>query len=139
MRDGNSSRQVLFDAPPEIFATGGDGRFRFPLVQGTGPWLDTLTFDEVRIVLSIWHPSERRTIDLDRAYVELQGRFDTDDDHWIRVAEFEPIVPAFDAGKSFDGWIVLPVFGARSSFCIAGAGLAARARLQIRATAYFVT
>lgn len=139
MKSAVSSTQIAFDPTPEIFATEADGRFTFALLHGGEPWLDTASFDEVRVVLSLWHPSPNRSVDLDRAYVELQGRFDTDDDHWVRVAEVEPIVPAYDADRSFDGWIVLPVFGARSSYRLVGAGLEGRARLQIRVTAYFVT
>ena len=135
----SSSSQIAFDPTPEIFATGGDGRFTFPLLNKGEGWLTTANFDEVRIVLSIWHPSPSRAIDLDSAYVELQGRFDGGDDHWVRVAEIEPIVPAYDAGRSFDGWIVLPVFGTRSSFRLVAAGLESRARVQIRATASFVS
>ncbi len=138
MRETIAPLPVSFDATPEIFATGGDGRFSFDLRREADEWLDTAAFDEMRIVLSLWHPSAQRSIDLDRAYVELQGRFDSTEDHWTRVAEIEPIVPAYDAGQSFDGWIVLPVFGARSSLRLIGAGLEARARLQIRASAYFV-
>lgn len=139
MRESSASRQIPFDSTPEIFATEGDGSFSFDLAHDKDPWIETGSFDEVRIVLSLWHPSARRSIDLDRAYVEILGRFDTDEEHWIRVAEVEPIVPAYEAGKSFDGWIVLPVFGARSAYRLAGAGLESRARLQIRASAYFVT
>ena len=119
MRNGTASLQVPFDATPEIFATDGDGRFSFDLAHQSEDWLDTAAFDEVRIVLSIWHPSAHRSIDLDRAYVELLGRFDTDQDHWVRVAEIEPIVPAYDSGRSFDGWLVLPVLGVRSSYRVA--------------------
>ncbi len=39
---------------------------------------------------------------------------------------------------SFDGWIVLPILGASSSFLLVGSGFEARARLQVRASAYFV-
>jgi hypothetical protein len=132
------TRQVVFDPTPEIFASSADGGFSFPLVEGGKEWVETVGFDESRFVLSMWHPSSTRTIDLDRAYVELQGRFDTQEEHWVKIAEIEPIVPAYNSGASFDGWIVLPVFAPRSSFRIIGAGLEARARLQIRASAYFV-
>ncbi len=138
MRETIAPLPVSFDGTPEIFATGGDGRFSFDLCRDGAEWLETAAFDEMRVVLSLWHPSSQRSIDLDRAHVELQGRFDSTEDHWTRVAEIEPIVPAYDAGRSFDGWIVLPVFGARSSFRLIGAGLETRARLQIRASAYFV-
>ena len=138
MRETVAPLPVAFEPTPEIFATGGDGRFSFELRHEGTEWLDTTSYDEMRILLSLWHPSAQRSIDLDRAYVELQGRFDSTEDHWTRIAEIEPIVPAYDAGRSFDGWIVLPVFGARSSFRLAGAGLESRARLQIRSSAYFV-
>lgn len=138
MKETAASRSIAFDPTPEIFATGGDGKFLFPLTEGGSEWIDTRTYDEMRLVLSIWHPSSRRAIDLDSAYVELQGRFDGNESHWTRVAEIEPIVPAYDAGRSFDGWIVLPILGERSSFRLAGAGLENRARLQLRASAYFV-
>jgi len=134
----HEARQAVFDSTPEIFATGPSGRFLFPLKERGTDWLDTGAYDEVRFVLSMWHPSPHRTIDLDRAYIELQGRFDPQEDRWIKIAEVEPIVPAYDAGATFDGWIVLPVMAARSAYRIAGAGLEARARLQIRSSAYFV-
>jgi len=139
MTRNHEARQAVFDSTPEIFATGPDGRFLFPLNENSGDWLDTGAFDEVRFVLSMWHPSAHRTIDLDRAYIELQGCFDPKESHWVKIAEVEPIVPAYDAGESFDGWIVLPVLAPRSAYRISGAGLAARARLQIRANAYFVS
>ena len=37
-------------------------------------FLMTSSYDEVRFVFSIWHPSGQRTIDLDRAYA-LEGVF----------------------------------------------------------------
>ena len=138
MSRSNDTRQVVFDPTPEIFATGADGGFCFTLVESGKEWVETGGFDESRFVLSMWHPSSTRTIDLDRAYVELQGRFDTQEEHWVKIAEIEPIVPAYNSGASFDGWIVLPVFAPSSSFRLTGAGLEARARLQIRANAYFV-
>ena len=49
------------------------------------------------------------------------------------------MVPAYDGGDRFDGWIVLPILASVSSFCIAGGGFQARSRLQIRASAYFVS
>ena len=134
----HEARQAVFDSTPEIFATGPSGRFLFPLKERGTDWLDTGAYDEVRFVLSMWHPSPHRTIDLDRAYIELQGRFDSKEDHWVKIAEIEPIVPAYDAGLSFDGWIVLPVLAPRSAYRLAGAGLEGRARLQIRASVYFV-
>lgn len=138
MREGVATKQIRFDPTPEIFATESDGGFVFNLTHGGDEWLDTAGFDEMRLVLSMWHPTPKRSIDLDRAYVELQGRFDRDEEHWTRVAEIEPIVPAYGAGASFDGWIVLPVFGVRSALRLSGAGLESRARLQIRSNAHFV-
>jgi len=48
------------------------------------------------------------------------------------------VVPPYAGGDSFDGWIVLPVLGASSAFLLVGSGFEPRARLQIRASAYFV-
>jgi hypothetical protein len=131
-------RQVVFDVTPEIFATDTSGSFSFPLlVQGTG-FLPTSSFDEVRFVVSLWHPSGQRTIDLDRAYVELRACFDPEEEHWTKIAEIEPVVPPYAGSDSFDGWIVLPVLGSASAFTLFGSGFEPRARLQIRASAYFV-
>lgn len=138
MNRPGETRQIVFDPTPEIFATGADGGFSYPLLDHDDDWLETAGFDESRFILSMWHPASHRTIDLDRAYVELQGRFDPHEEHWVKIAEIEPIVPAYNSGASYDGWIVLPVFAPRSSFRLAGAGLEGRARLQIRASAYFV-
>ena len=71
-------------------------------------------------------------------YVELQGAFDSAEEHWARLAEIEPVVPPYDPGASFDGWIVLPVLSVRSSYQIVGSGFQPRARLQVRASAYLV-
>ncbi|HZI63798.1 MAG TPA: hypothetical protein VFE44_03405 [Thermoanaerobaculia bacterium] len=129
---------LVFDSPPEIFATDTAGSFLFPLLsQGSGRF-ETSPFDEVRFVVSIWHPSGQRSIDLDRAYVELRGALGGDEGHWTRLAEIEPVVPPNAGGDSFDGWIVLPVLASTSAFALAGSGFEARARLQIRASAYFV-
>jgi hypothetical protein len=131
-------RQVVFDPTPEIYATDTSGSFSFPLlVQGKG-FLPTSSFDEVRFVVSLWHPSGQRTIDLDRAYVELRACFDPDEEHWTKIAEIEPVVPPYAGSESFDGWIVLPVLGSSSAFALFGSGFEPRARLQIRASAYFV-
>ena len=131
-------RQVVFDHTPEIFATDTSGTFSFPLlVQGKG-FLGTSTYDEVRFVVSLWHPSGQRTIDLDRAYVELRACFDPEEDHWTKIAEIEPVVPPYAGSESFDGWIVLPVLGSSSAFVLFGSGFEPRARVQIRASAYFV-
>ena len=131
-------RQVVFDSTPEIFATDTAGAFSFPLVVGGKAHLPTSPYDEVRFVFSVWHPSGQRTIDLDRAYVELRACFDPDDEHWTKIAEIEPVVPPYAGGESFDGWIVLPILGADSAFTLVGSGFEPRARLQVRASAYFV-
>jgi hypothetical protein len=131
-------RQVLFDPTPEIFATDSQGAFSYPLMVAGKPFLPTSSYDEVRFIFSLWHPSGQRTIDLDRAYVELRASFDAEEDHWTKIAEIEPVVPPYAGSDSFDGWIVLPVLGESSAFAIVGSGFEARARLQIRASAYFV-
>ncbi|HEX4498292.1 MAG TPA: hypothetical protein VIE43_21625 [Thermoanaerobaculia bacterium] len=131
-------RQVVFDPTPEIFATDTAGSFTFPLLVAGKAFLGTSAYDEVRFVFSIWHPSGQRTIDLDRAYVELRASFDPDEDHWTKIAEIEPVVPPYAGGESFDGWIVLPILGSTSAFAVVGSGFEPRARLQIRASAYFV-
>jgi hypothetical protein len=119
------SNHLDFDPTPEIFATDNSGTFFFALQADGKSRLATSAYDEVRFTFSLWHPSGQRTIDLDRAYVELR-------------ASFEPVVPAYGAGDSFDGWIVLPVLAASGAFALLGAGFEPRARLQIRASAYFV-
>jgi hypothetical protein len=129
---------VIFDATPEIFASDNHGAFQFPLRHRGNSHLDTSRFDEIRVVVSVWHPSEKQSIDLDRAYVELRASFDPDDEHWTKLAEIEPVVPPYNAGESFDGWIVLPILGASTALKLVGAGFEARARLQLRASAYFV-
>ena len=131
-------RQILFDSTPEIFATDSGGAFVFPLLQSSDGWIETASYDEARFVFSIWTPAAKSTIDLDRAYAELRGSFDPQDEHWIKLAELEPIVPPYGGGDSFDGWLVLPVLAARCSFALFGSGFEARTRLQIRASAYFV-
>ncbi|HEX5761088.1 MAG TPA: hypothetical protein VF121_18015 [Thermoanaerobaculia bacterium] len=138
MTTATPPRQVVFDATPEIFATDTAGAFSFPLVVAGKSYLPTSAYDEVRFVFSVWHPSGQRTIDLDRAYVELRASFDPDDEHWTKIAEIEPVVPPYAGGESFDGWIVLPILGAVSAFNLVGSGFESRARLQVRASAYFV-
>lgn len=129
---------VVFEPTAEIFATDGSGSFSFPLVvEGRGD-LDIQAFDEVRFVFSVWHPSSQRSIDLDKAYLELRGQFDPEEDHWTRIAEIEPVVPAYGAGDSFDGWIVLPVLASACAFSLFGSGFEPRTRIQVRASAYFV-
>jgi hypothetical protein len=131
--------QVLFHGTLEIFATDGGGSFHFPLLYDEGKTqVATAPYDEVRFVVSIWHPSPRRSIDLDRAYVELRARFDPEEEHWMKLAEIEPVVPAYGGGESFDGWVVLPVMAPVSAFALFGSGFEPRARLQVRALAYFV-
>jgi len=130
--------QVIFDPPPEIFATDNGGAFWYPLQVAGQARIETSEYDEVRLLVSVWHPSQQRSIDLDRAYLEIRGSFDPSDDHWVKLAEIEPVVPPHDAGETFDGWIVLPTFATESAFAIAGRGFHPRARLQIRSSAYFV-
>jgi len=131
-------RQIDFDPTPEIFATDSRGGFWFPLLVEGQSHIPTDAYDETRLLMSLWYPSSRRTIDLDRAYVEVRGWFDARDEHWYKLVEIEPVVPPYEPGNSFDGWLVLPVFGATSAFALTGGGFHPRARLQIRATAYFV-
>ena len=100
--------------------------------------IDTAPYDEIRFVFSAWHPSGQKVIDLDRAYVELRASFDPEEDHWTKIAEIEPVVPPYAGSESFDGWIVLPILASVSSFALFGSGFDPRARLQIRASAYFV-
>lgn len=131
-------RQILFDHTPEIFATDSSGSFHYPLLDGGAALVDTATFDEVRFVFSIWHPSAKNSIDLDRAYAELRASFDPEEEHWIKLAEIEPVVPPYGAGDSFDGWIVLPVLATRCAYALFGSGFEGRSRLQIRASGYLV-
>ena len=129
---------VIFEGTPEIYASDSKGEFSFPLLAKGKGELATHDYDETRFVVSIWHPSSHRTIDLDRAYVELRGSFGPDQEHWIKLAEIEPIVSPYKSGDTFDGWIVLPVFAEYSAFSLAGQGFQSRARLQIRAAPYLV-
>lgn len=135
---GTPPLQVLFEATPEIFATDSGGAFTFPLVADGESALATGDYDEMRFVFSVWHPSSQRSIDLDRAYVELRAAFDPEREHYTRIAEIEPVVPAYGGGETFDGWLVLPVLGRLSAFSLFGSGFEPRARLQIRASVYFV-
>lgn len=132
------SEHWLFDHPPEIFATDSGGAFVLPLERDGTSLIETKEFDEMRAVVSIWHPSEKHSIDLDRAYVELRLAFDEEDPHWVKIAELEPVVPPSNPGESFDGWIVLPVLGARTALRLCGSGFEPRSRLQIRASLYLV-
>jgi len=130
--------QVVFDPTAEIFATDASGSFAFPLLVAGRPMLDTEPFDEVRFVFSVWHPSGQKLIDLDKAYLELQGSFDPEEAHWTKLAEIEPVVAPYGSGETFDGWIVLPVMASQSAYALVGNGFEPRARLQVRASAYLV-
>ena len=138
MSERAEPRQVVFDHTPEIFATDNSGTFSFVLSHDGDERLQTARYDEMRFVVSLWHPTAKRTIDLDRAYVELRAEFDPEEEHWIKLAEIEPVVPPFNPGGTFDGWIVLPVLAAETAFSIWGSGFEPRARIQVRAIAYLV-
>jgi len=131
--------QMLFDPTPEIHATDSAGSFVWPLTMGGDAWIETDVYDEVRFVFSVWHPQGNKVIDLDRAYVELQVAFDPEEDHWTKLAEIEPVVAPYGSGDTFDGWIVLPVLAGRCAFALVGSGFEPRTRLQVRASAYFVS
>ena len=131
-------RQIIFDPTPEIFATDSAGAFQFPLLDNTVAFVDTASYDEARFVFSLWSPSSKSTLDLDRSYAELRGSFDPNEEHWVKLAEIEPVVPPYAPGDSFDGWIVLPILAASSAFTLFGSGFEPRTRLQIRASAYLV-
>ena len=73
-------RQILFDPTAEIFATDSSGSFFYPLAERAATFFDTVDFDEVRVVVSLWSPSANAFIDLDRAYVELRGCFDPEEE-----------------------------------------------------------
>lgn len=130
-------RQITFDPTPEIFATDSGGAFSFPLQVSGEVGLETEVFDECRLVFTVWHPSEKRSIDLDRAYVELRVAFALDDERWTRIAEIEPVVPPYGS-DSFDGWIVLPTLAKVTRFAVFGSGFEPRSRIQVRAYGYFV-
>lgn len=130
--------QIFFDPTPEIFASDTSGSFHFPLLYDGQSRIEMARYDEARFVFSLWHPSAKSTIDLDRAYAELRACFDHDEEHWIKLAEIEPVVPPYSGGESFDGWIVLPVLASSASFSLYGSGLEARTRVQIRASVYLV-
>lgn len=136
--NGQKPRHVVFDPTPEIFATDSSGNFFFPLQAAGESQLQTDGYDEMRLIVSLWHPSNNRTIDLDRAYVEFRANFHPDEEHWMQLAEIEPVVPPYNPGERYDGWIILPIFGTTSRFGLFGSGFQRRARLQIRTSAYFV-
>ena len=131
-------KQVFFDSTPEIHATDTGGGFQYALLAGGEAFLETRDYDEIRFVFSLWHPSANRSIDLDRSYVELRARLRHEEEHWIKLAEVEPVVAPYAGGESFDGWLVLPVMSDIAAFCLVGSGFEARARLQIRASGYLV-
>ncbi len=131
-------RQLLFDPTPEIHATDSSGSFVFPLRSEGESLIETHSYDEMRFIFSIWHPSASRNIDLDRSYVELRASIDGTQEHWIKLAEIEPVVAPYASGDSFDGWIVLPVLFEKGAFTLVGSGFEARARVQIRSSAYLV-
>ena len=95
--------EIAFEATPEIFATDTAGAFSFPLLRGEDHYFETQGYDEMRFTFSLWHPSNQRVIDLDRAYVELRASFDPEAEHHLKIAEMEPVVPAYGGGESFDG------------------------------------
>lgn len=130
-------RLVVFDPTPEIFATDSQGGFSYPLHLAGKSYLTTAPYEEMRFVVSVWHPASQRSIELDRAYVELRAALDPEEEHWTRLAEIEPVVPPYGA-ESFDGWIVLPVVATSSAFMLAGNGFEPRTRLQARASVYLV-
>lgn len=131
-------RQIIFDPTSEIFATNSSGTFNFPLLDQGVKEIDTAAYDEARFVFSMWTPSANGVLDLDRAYAELRGSVDPQEEHWVKLAEIEPVVPPYGAGETFDGWIVLPILALSSTFCLSGSGFEARTRLQIRASLFLV-
>ncbi|MDX1631805.1 MAG: hypothetical protein R3234_08080 [Thermoanaerobaculia bacterium] len=134
----STPRQVRFDRTPEIFATDNGGSFLLELEADGQEVLELEAHRELRLVVSVWHPSRRRVIDLDQAYVELRGRLDPEEEHWVKLVEIEPVIPAYSGGESFDGWIVLPVLAPRMRLALFGSGFEARARLQVRSYVYLV-
>lgn len=132
------SRHLIFEATTDIFASDAKGQYEFPLIYGGEALIETQGFDEIRLLVSAWYPSPQRTLDLDRTYLEVRVSVDPDDpDHWIKLAEIEPVVPAYGCDH-FDGWIVLPVLSSHSRFLLFGSGYDPRARVQIRSSAYLV-
>ncbi len=115
MSQNTPPRQVIFDPTPEIFATDTAGSFTYPLLVAGKAFLGTSPYDEVRFVFSIWHPSGQRTIDLDRAYVELRACYDPEEEHWTKIAEIEPVVPPDAGGASVAGWNGRPLLATASA------------------------
>lgn len=134
---GTMQRQLGFDPSPEILAVDNRGYFQFPLTVDGIAAQDLRTFDELRLTVSIRHASDKHVLDYDRAYVEIRACFG-DDDHWIRLAEIEPVVPPFDSGGQFDGWVVLPVLAESAALRINGGGFEPRSRIQVRSLALLV-
>ena len=141
MGEGREERtlQLLFDVTPEIYATDSAGGFVLPLVVSGDGCIETEPFDEVRFVFSVWHPSRQQG---DRPRPRLRrapgarsipkrttGRSSPRSSRWCAP---------YGAGETFDGWIVLPVLGARTAYALVGSGFEPRTRLQVRASAYFV-
>ena len=60
--------QVLFDPTPEIFATDSSGGFVFQLTDEGSPTIETKAYDEIRFLVSLWHPAAGRAIGVDGAY-----------------------------------------------------------------------
>jgi hypothetical protein len=139
MNSSTPPRQLIFDPPSEVFATDNGGCFTFLLQADSESSLTTAPYDEIRFVISMWYPAPEKAIDLDRAYLELRASLDPDEEHWTKLAEVEPVVPAYNAGDRFDGWIVLPVLAERTAFSLAGRGFQPRSRIQIRTSAYLVS
>ena len=138
MKNPTPPFQVIFEPTPEIFVTDAAGGFSFLLIAVGQAHIDIVAYDELRFVVSLWHPLGQKSIDLDCAYVELQAAFDGDEDHWTKVAEIELVVLAYSGADSFDGWIVLPILASGCSFALVGSGFEPRSRLQIRSHAYLV-
>ena len=86
MNSQQAPRQVIFDRTAEIFATDSSGNFNHPLRVDGAVHLDTAKYDEMRFVVSLWHPSGPAPIDLDRAYVELRACFEPEEEHWVKLA-----------------------------------------------------
>ena len=131
-------REAHFDKAPEIFAADNRGFFSFPLSTDGQAYHALEGLDEIRLTLSLWHPSEKQVIDYDKAYVEVRVSLDPDDEHWTRIAEVEPVVPPYNTGQRFDGWIVLPVLSLRMALQVYGGGFEPRSRIQLRSSAFFV-
>ena len=83
-------------------------------------------------------PKNRLRQDALSIFHSALAAFDPEEDHWTKLAEIEPVVAPYGSGETFDGWIVLPVLGGKTSYALVGSGFDPRARLQIRASAYFV-